>query len=135
MTVNLDAMELGKGRQNPPEKSDIADRCHQWLEAEGVEIGTHPRYNRADLVAHRDDLGTYIIEVEGDSSRQREQAIYSALGQTILQMDQASDRLRYGLAVPDSPKWEEQLLKIPLHVREILGLQLYLVAETGVRSL
>jgi len=135
VTVDLDAMELGKGDQNPPGKRRIAEQHHQWLKEQGVMIGSHQKYGRADVVACKQGLGTYIIEVEGDSSKQREQAIYSALGQTIFLMNEIPDTVRYGLAVPDSPKWEAQLQKIPERVREVLGLELFLVAATGVREL
>ena len=134
VTIHLDGMELGKGSQHPPGKREIAEKCCQRLKEQGVEIGVHPKYGRADVVAEKQGL-TCIIEVEGCSSKQREQAVYSALGQVISQMDQASDAVKYGLAVPDSPEWEKQLQKIPERVRKLLDLELLLVSRTDVRKL
>lgn len=78
-----------------------------------------------------------MVETEGDSSRQREQTMYSALGQVLLSMGSASTETTHGLAVPDDSdgKWETQLRKVPARVRELLRLQLLLVSESGVRQL
>ncbi|MFC2018731.1 hypothetical protein ACFLU4_02080 [Chloroflexota bacterium] len=135
VTVNLDGMELGKGNQNSEAKYEIADKCKKWFESEGIVLGPHPKYRFADIVASKGTSETHIIEVEGESSKQSEQALYSALGQIIIQMDQNIDILKYGLAVPDDPKWEKHLKKIPIYIRGRLDLQLYLVSETGVRLL
>jgi hypothetical protein len=134
VTVHLDGMELGKGSQHPLGKREVAEKFCQRLKEQGVQIGVHPKYGRADVVAEKQGL-TYVIEAEGYSSKQREQAVYSALGQVISQMDQASDTVRYGLAVPDSPEWEKQLQKVPERVRNLLDLELFLVSRTGVRKL
>jgi hypothetical protein len=134
VTVDIDSMERGVAGQHPPDKKTIADECEKWLRQQGVEIVAHPLYGRADLVATKEGC-TFVIEVEGDSSRQREQAMYSALGQIVLSMRNPSPQIIYGLAVPDSSQWETQLKKIPPHVREILKLNLFLVSKTGVRQL
>jgi hypothetical protein len=86
-------------------------------------------------VAKKEGFGTFVIEVEGDSSRQKEQAMYSALGQIVLSMTDASPDVRYGLAVPDADAWAVQLRKVPLRVRELLRLQLLLVSKGGVREI
>ena len=70
--------------------------------AQGVKLVAHPLYGRADLVATKEGVGTLVVEVEGDSSRQREQAMYSALGQVVLSMGDPSSEITYALAVPDS---------------------------------
>jgi len=101
VTVDIDSMERGIAGQHPPDKKDIADECEKWLRQQGVEIVAHHLYGRADLVAEKEGR-TFVIEVEGDSSRQREQAMYSALGQIVLSMGE-STQISYGLAVPDSP--------------------------------
>ena len=134
VTVDVDAMELARGGKHPPDKSERARRAEAWLVREGVGIGAHPVFGRADVVATRPGAGTVVVEVEGDSKKQPEQALYSALGQAVLSMKTAGDT-HYGLAVPDSPVWERQLAKIPAHVRERLSLTLWLVGETGVRVL
>ena len=79
-------------------------------------------------------MATVVVEIEGDSSRQQEQALYSALGQAVLLMTTDGD-IRYGLAVPDTPSWERQMAKIPADICDRLSLTLSLVGETGVREL
>lgn len=133
VTVDIDSMERGEAGQHPPEKKAIATECETWLREQGVKIVKHPLYGRADLVATKEGRGTFVIEVEGDSSRQKEQAMYSALGQIVLSMGDPSPKIRYGLAVPDAVQWEMQLSKIPNRIRDLLNLDLLLVSETGVR--
>jgi hypothetical protein len=81
----------------------------------------------------KNDRATLVIKMEGDSSRQKEQAMYSALGQIVLSMGDTSPAIIYGLAVPDRAQWEHQLSKIPRRVREMLRLELFLVSSDGVR--
>lgn len=109
--VDLDAMELGKGVQNRDEKRTVAAECERWLRGAGVEIGAHPRYGRVDVVATRGDV-THIVEVEGASSRQLEQAVYSALGQLLLVMGASGPS--FALAVPDLPEWDASSSRCPL---------------------
>ena len=119
VSVDVDAMERGQGGQHPPDKPDRARRAEAWLENEGVRIGAHPEFGRADLVAAKPGVGTVVVVVEGDSANQPEQALYSALGQAVLSMKAVGDT-RYALAVPDAPAWERQLAKSPAHVPERL---------------
>jgi hypothetical protein len=135
VTVDLDTMERGIGGQHPQGKRAIAEQCERWFEAQGVKLGVHPSYKRADLVAEHQGKGTFVVEVEGESSRQREQALYSALGQTLLAMTRFEEGLQYGVAVPDLPTWERQLLKVPIQVCQRLNLRLLLVSRNGVRTL
>lgn len=132
ITVDIDAMERGAAGQHPADKKAIAAECEQWLRQRGAKIVAHPLYGRADMVA-RNDRATFVIEVEGDSSRQREQAMYSAVGQIVLSMSDPSPSITYGLAVPDTTEWERQLSKIPIRVRDTLRLELFLVSIDGVR--
>ena len=134
VTVDVDAMERAKGGCHPPDKQERTRRAEDWLEGEGVRIGAHSHFGRADLVDSKPEAATVVVEVEGYSSRQKEQALYSALGQAVLLMKTDGD-IRYGLAVPDTPAWERQLAKIPTYIRERLSLSLWLVGETGVREL
>lgn len=131
--VHLDPMELANGGTHPEGKREIADECKAWMENSQVKIGTHPVFGKTDLVAVKEG-STFLIEVEG-SSRQTEQAMYSALGQTILMMKNLKTNHTYGLAVPDAPNWESQLRKIPKDVCKLLNLKLYLVSATRVREL
>jgi hypothetical protein len=133
--VDIDAMERCNGGSHPSGKRDRAFAAESRLNKLGVQIGNHPVFGRADIVAMHPSRGTTLVEVEGASSRQREQAIYSALGQAVLMMRPDRDDLSYALAVPDDGSWEAQLRKIPSHVLKILRLRLYLVSGKGVREL
>ena len=86
VTVDIDAMERGEKGQHPPEKRNIAHDCETWLRDHGVKFVRHPLYGRADLVAKSESLGTFIIEVEGETAKQKERAMYSAFGQIVLSM-------------------------------------------------
>jgi hypothetical protein len=133
VTIDIDAMERGEGPQHPSDKKAIAQDCEAWLRTQGVKIVAHPLYGRADLVARKDGAGTFVVEIEGDASRQREQAMYSALGQIVLSMHDASSEIAYALAMPDGEKWAAQLRKVPDRILKLLRLRLWLVSETGVR--
>jgi hypothetical protein len=128
-------MEKGKGNQNPPEKREIAKRQIEWFEKNGVNIGPHPVYGRVDIVAEHPTHGSFLIEVEGKTIRQKEQAMYSALGQTIILMQERNHGLTYCIAVPDEKAWINQLEKIPKKVCNLLNLRLFLVSEEGVREI
>lgn len=135
VTVDVDAMEQARGGTHPEDKLQRVQAAETRLREElAVTIGAHDKFGRADVVAEHTERGTVIVEVEGESSRQREQALYSALGQLVLLMEDFDDSIRYAIAVPDSPQWEHQLEKIPLAAREQLRLQLFLVSQSGVRE-
>ena len=127
-------MERARGGRHPTDKQERARHAEGWLVAAGARIGAHADFGRADIVAKKPGARMTVVEVEGDSSRQKEQALYSALGQIVLLMRDGDD-IRYGLAVPDTPSWERQMTKIPAYVRNRLSLVLWLVSETGVREL
>ncbi|MBJ6799715.1 hypothetical protein [Geomonas propionica] len=130
--VDIDAMERAKGGQHKSDKAEIAAEAEAELRAIGAVIGAHPVYGRADVVATHPAFGTFVIEVEGDSTRQKEQAVYSALGQLVLQADGKPHQLM--LAIPDEPAWEGQIQKIPPYVRKLLQLSCVLVSEDAVRE-
>ena len=125
-------MERAKGGQHKPGKAERARVAEAALLNMGVTIGAHPEFGRADVVAEHSKHGLFVVEAEGNSSRQREQAMYSALGQLVLQMQ--GTKHGFVLAVPDEPSWEKQLLKIPMHARATLGLSCVLVSAQGVRA-
>ncbi|MDE1953299.1 MAG: hypothetical protein KGL51_04890 [Betaproteobacteria bacterium] len=130
--VDIDAMERAKGGQHKQGKAERAGIAEAALLSLGVTIGAHPEFGRADIVAEHPKNGLFVIEVEGNSSRQKEQAVYSALGQLVLQMNGVKHH--FVLAVPDEAPWKKQLLKIPQHAQKILGLSCVLVSEQGVRA-
>jgi hypothetical protein len=134
VTVDVDAMERGENGQQPEGKKEAVAHCEAWMRSEGVKIVVHPIYGRVDMVAEKAGVGTFLVEVEGDTSRQKEQAVYSALGQIILSMKHFSPSLTYALAVPDDDRWERQLRKVPSRICELLSLQLLLVSDSGVRE-
>lgn len=102
------------------------------VRALGVAIGPDDRFGRVDVVAEHDQHGLRFVEVEGHSRKQREQAMYSCLGQLLLIMRAWRQHIAYGLAVPDTREWWEQLRKIPPAVTARLNLYLYSVGERGV---
>ena len=132
LRVDVDAMERARGGSHPADKHERAEVAESGLLALGAQIGPHPRFGRADLVAEHREHGIWLVEVEGVSSRQREQAVYSALGQLLLQMH--GEGLNFVLATPDGMDWERQVRKVPAHVRETLGLHCWLVSPAGVRD-
>lgn len=134
VAVDVDPMELAKGGNHPPDKRERANTAKDWLIDAGVTIGPHPDFGRADIVACRPNDTTFVVEVEGESSKQKEQAVYSALGQAIILMRQNTD-IQYGIAVPENQLWAKQLSKIPVHVRNLLSLTLWQVSETAVREI
>lgn len=71
VTIDIDAMERGDKEQQQPDKQAVATVCESWLRSQGVKIVAHPVYGRADLVAYKEGVGTFVVEVEGESSRQR----------------------------------------------------------------
>lgn len=130
--VDVDAMERAKGGQHKPGKAERACAAEVALRSMGASVGAHPMFGRADIVAEHPTKGLVVVEVEGTSSRQKEQAVYSALGQLVLQMD--GRRYKFVLAVPDDRTWEVQVKKIPEYVRATLGLSCLLVSAGGVRE-
>jgi len=131
--VDIDAMEQARGGNHPEDKKERVAIAETRLIDLGVRIGAHPVFGRADIVAQHPAKGDVVIEVEGRSSRQREQAVYSALGQIFLQM--TGGRQKFALAVPDIPEWEQQLQKIQSHVKTLTGLSCLLVSPNGVRQI
>jgi hypothetical protein len=129
--VDIDAMERAKGGQHKLGKAEKVAIAEAKLRSMGVTIGAHPKFGRADIVAEHLQHGICIVEVEGNSSRQKEQAMYSALGQLVLQMK--GDIHSFMLAIPDEPQWEKQALKIPKHALSTFGLSCALVSPQGVR--
>jgi Holliday junction resolvase-like predicted endonuclease len=135
VTVDVDSMERGSHGTQPAGKKEIATECENWLRTQGVKIVAHPLFGRADLVAAKEGFGTFVVEVEGKSSRQKEQAMYSAIGQIVLSMKESRSDLHYAVATPDNSEWERQLLKVPEAVKQTLKLHLLLVSQEGVRVL
>ena len=132
VNVDVDAMELAKGGTHKRGKRKRVLKALEELKELGVTVGTHEIFGRVDVVADHPEHGLRLIEVEGDSTRQKEQALYSCLGQLVLAMRWWSAGTRYGLAVPDSRQWLAQLRKIPPQATARLHLELYAVRPGGV---
>ena len=132
VVVHLDPMEMGIGQS--AEKQTKAAECAAWLRQHGVKVMEDHEFGRRDIVARHPERGTVLVEVEGESSRQREQALYSALGQAVLQMTEFKPNESYAIAVPDSADWERQLRKVPKAARDRLALRLYMVSEISYRE-
>lgn len=133
VTVDVDAMERARGGQHPEGKKERVQVAEAELVDLGATIGAHTEFGRTDIVAEHPAHGVYLVEVEGTSSKQSEQAMYSALGQAALLMHGPGQN--YVLAVPDEPKWERQVLKIPEYALGQLSLRCVLVSRDGVREL
>lgn len=132
--VDIDAMERAKGPQHKADKKAKVEAAEYELRKLGATVGAHKTYGRVDVFASHPEHGTFLIEAEGDSSKQKEQAMYSAIGQTILMMDNPSKDITYALAVPDAPEWERQLAKIPQRIKDILNLQCLIVSENSAKK-
>lgn len=133
VTVHVDSMERAKGGTHRPGKAERAAEALAALQDLGAHLGQHKLFGRIDVVAEHPTLGTRLVEVEADSSKQREQALYSALGQILLSMKLENPAVRYGLAVPDSAEWINQLRKIPPAITQALTLDLYAVGNDHVQ--
>jgi len=133
--MHVDPMEAGRGGKHTRGKIKRAKVALRELEKLGVSLGTHKLFGRIDVVAEGDRGETFFVEVEGDSSRQKEQGLYSALGQLVLSMKIWSDEVNYGIAVPDTREWWHQLRKIPLEVSKRLKVWRYSVGVSSCTSL
>lgn len=129
VSVDIDAMERGLGGQQSPEKRRRAEAAIRSVQALGGAIGPNREFGRVDIVARHKKQGTFILEVEGESSKPKGQAIYSALGQLIFKMQ--DHRVSTGIAVPDAAEWREQIQRIPGHIKKALNLSFFLVSENG----
>ena len=127
LTMHIDPMERGVGGKHPPDKVKRVNAALRELRKLGVIIGTHKQFGPVDVVADHEKGGLRLIEVEGESGRQREQALYSSLGQLLLSMKLWSDDVGYGIAVPDTREWVRQVRKIPTELTKRLNLSRYLV--------
>lgn len=135
VTVHVDPMELAKGARHPRGKTKRAGDAARKLAALGVTIGEHKLYGRVDVVAEHHREGLRLIEVEGESKRQREQALYSSLGQLLLVMKNFSNGVGYGIAVPNTREWIAQLRKIPVEVTSRLSLTRYLIGPNSATTI
>ena len=133
--VHLDPMELGRGGTHRPDKAERGAAAARELTALGVRVGVDEQYGRIDVVAEHREHGLHFIGVEGDSSRQREQAVYSCLGQLLLSMRGWGGSLHYAIAVPNTRGWHHQLAKIPREVRPRLSIDLYLVGDASLAKI
>ena len=131
LTMHVDPMERGMGGRHARGKVKRANQALRELRRLGVTIGTHTIFGPVDVVADHSSEPTHLIEVEGESGRQREQALYSSLGQLLLSMKIWNPSVVYGIAVPDTREWWKQLQKIPLELTKRLRLWGYSV---GVNS-
>ena len=135
VAMHIDPMEKGLGGRHPRGKVKRAKEALQQLRSLGVILGTHELYGPVDIVAEHEKGHMRLVEVEGESGRQREQALYSALGQLLLSMKIWNDQVTYGIAVPDTREWWRQLQKIPLELTKRLRLWRYSVGVNSCTSI
>ncbi len=125
--MHIDPMEKGMGGKHPPGKVKRVNAALRELRELGVVIGTHKQFGPVDVVAEHERGEFRLIEVEGESGKQMEQALYSSLGQLLLSMKLWSDDVGYGIAVPDTREWVRQVKKIPTELTKRLRLWRYFV--------
>lgn len=135
VVVHLDPMELAQGGAHPPGKAEIAQGCVEWFREKGVRMAIDAEYGKADLVARHSDQGIFIIEVEGESSKLRTQAFYSALGQSLVRKYGEMSHAKYGLAVPNSNKWRDLIKRMPQSLFRKLEIEVFLVSFDKVEKL
>ena len=63
--VDIDAMERAKGPQHKDGKKQRVVDAEKMLNQLGVEIGVHPKYGRADVVASHPKKGTLRVRTFG----------------------------------------------------------------------
>jgi hypothetical protein len=131
VNVHLNPMELARGGRHQPGKAERTASAEQSLRDLGVRIGTHEQYGRIDFAADQASSHRHLIEVEGDSSRSKHEAIYLCLGQLVMAMKSWGQWDHYGIAVPGTSGWLRQLARLPKEVRERLSIDLYVVAPLG----
>jgi len=131
LTMHIDPMEKGLGGAHARGKVRRANAALRELRRLGVTIGTHTMFGPVDVVADHPSEPTHLIEVEGESARQREQALYSSLGQLLLSMKIWTPSVVYGIAVPETREWWRQLQKIPLELTKRLRLWRYSVGANS----
>ncbi len=125
--MHIDPMEKATGGKHPPGKVKRVNAALRELRELGVVIGTHKQFGPVDVAAEHERGALRLIEVEGESGRQKEQALYSSLGQLLLSMKLWSDDVGYGVAVPDTREWVRQVQKIPTELTKRLHLWRYFV--------
>src|SRR5204863_9115281 len=76
LTMHVDPMERGVGGRQPRGKAKRANAALRELRRLGVAIGTHQMFGPVDVVADHSSEPTHLVEVEGESVRKREQALY-----------------------------------------------------------
>ena len=135
VAMHIDPMEKGAGGRHPRGKVKRAKEALRQLRSLGVILGIHKLYGTVDIVAEHEHGHMRLVEVEGESGRQREQALYSALGQLLLSMKIWNDQVTYGIAVPDTREWWHQLQKIPLELTKRLRLWRYSVGPNSCTSI
>ena len=121
VAVSIDGME--KGKSNQPEKRKLAERCLERLQP---FVKPHPKFRGADFVAEGNGE-LWLIEVEGQASKQIEQRFYSALGQLLSHSKELpTSDVRLALAFPDTVKWRDTVKKrLPLWLKDRLRIEVF----------
>lgn len=133
-SVHLDPMEICRGGTHPEDKLQKAQNCLRWFQSNGVEINVDRDYGKADLVARKVNHQPWVIEVESKSSKLKSQALYSAMGQSIIRKYGDFPDARYGIAVPDTTGWKRELKRVPARLMKELRLTLFLVSSHRIRE-
>ncbi len=132
VTVKIHPMERAIGNQHKPDKKERVKVAEDALISMQASICPNTKYGQ-DILAKHPRYGSYIGVVEGISSKQKKQAIYSALGKLILHMK--NNKYIHFIGVPDDALWAKELYNIPLYVRNNISLICFLVSEERVRQI
>ncbi len=133
VVVNFDVQERGKGNRPSLEKQATYAAVQDALLSDGATIGRDRDYATADLVArHARKRELWIVEVEGHSTGQPGDKVYSAVGQLLTRM-RAGSGAKYGLAV--HAELRTTALKIPTQVRKLLDITIFVVAADRIEEI
>lgn len=131
VNVHLDPMERCRGGSHPPGKKAVVDEAIERLNDLGVQLGVDRAFG-VDINARHPRYGHYLIEAKGESSLQKELALYSALGQLLMKIGEPPWAFKAALAFPDTDSWIGQVNKIPSWLVNQLKLDVYLVGAGTV---
>lgn len=112
-----------------PNEGFVQSAIEKFFEAQGF---TRLEVKHVDLVCVNTSNEKWVIEAKGDSSSVGVD-FNTGLGQILKRMDEPN--CKYAMAVPNIPKYINQLNKVPMRVRKLLGLNWIIVSEDGTVSI
>lgn len=108
-----------------PNEGFVQSAIESYFKSQGF---TKLEVKHVDLVCINEKNEKWVIEAKGDSSSVGVD-FNTGLGQILKRMDEPG--CHYALAVPNIPKYINQINKIPKRVRNLLGLCWIMVSENA----